>query len=141
MNEDELNNFCDQVNCIDWKVINNLNESKKDTVRVVETLNAVEISDIQEHATEYHDAGINAIKAGKVACVLLAGGQGTRLGLDKSKGTLNVGINKDLYLFEQLINNTLDVVKDAGVYVTLYIMTSDKNHDDTVAFFKEHHYF
>ena len=28
-----------------------------------------------------------------------------------------------------------------GAYVPLYIMTSDKNNEDTVAFFEEHNYF
>ena len=51
------------------------------------------------------------------------------------------GINKDLFLFEQLINNLLDVVNQSGAYVPLYIMTSDKNNDDTVAFFEEHNFF
>ena len=93
-------------------------------------------------STDTHSPiSVEAIKAGKVAAVLLAGGQGTRLGLDKPKGTLNVGINKDLFLFEQLINNLLDVVNQSGAYVPLYIMTSDKNNNDTVAFFEEHNFF
>ena len=77
-------------------------------------MEAVEIKDIKANKDKYTAKGIEAIKAGKVAAVLLAGGQGTRLGLDKPKGTLNVGINKDLFLFEQLINNLLDVVNQSG---------------------------
>ena len=73
--------------------------------------------------------------------MLLAGGQGTRLGLDKPKGTLNIGINRELYLFEQLIYNLMDVTKEAGVSVPLYIMTSNINNQDTVTFFEEHNYF
>ncbi len=33
------------------------------------------------------------------------------------------------------------VNEKCGVRVPLYIMTSDKNHEATVAFWKEHHYF
>ena len=91
--------------------------------------------------TEFEAAGIEALKAEKVGAVLLAGGQGTRLGLDKPKGMLNVGIHKELYLFECLINNILDVVKITGHYIPLYIMTSVKNNDETVLFFEEHNYF
>ena len=79
--------------------------------------------------------------AGKVGAVLLAGGQGTRLGLDRPKGTLNIGINRELYLFEQLIRNLTDVTDEAGAYLPLYIMTSNINHDDTKVFFEEHGYF
>lgn len=141
MNETELNEFIKQVKSIDWNAIENIHESYVDSNKVISPLDAVEISDIKKHSDEYYEVGIKAIQSKKVACVLLAGGQGTRLGLDKPKGTLNVGIHKDLYLFEQLINNTLKVVNDAGTYIPLYIMTSDKNHEDTVSFFKEHHYF
>ena len=73
--------------------------------------------------------------------MLLAGGQGTRLGLDKPKGMLNVGVTKTLYLFERLIHNIMDVVNRTGAWMPLYIMTSDKNNADTVGFFEEHNYF
>ena len=65
------------------------------------------------------------MREGKVGAVLLAGGQGTRLGLDKPKGTLNIGINRTLYLFEQLVRNLMDVTEEAGAYVPL---NHDKQH-------------
>ena len=73
--------------------------------------------------------------------MLLAGGMGTRLGSDHPKGMYNIGITKDVYIFQRLIENLLDVVKEAEAYVPLYVMTSDKNHEDTTAFLKEHDYF
>ena len=132
-----------QVASIDWSVVESINHKAEDNSsdRKIEPLEAVEIKDIKANKDKYTAKGIEAINAGKVAAVLLAGGQGTRLGLDKPKGTLNVGINKDLFLFEQLINNLLDVVNQSGAYVPLYIMTSDKNNNDTVAFFEEHNFF
>ncbi len=132
-----------QVAKIDWSVVEQIH-NKADVAAVekkVEPLNAVEKKDIEANKEKYQAAGVKAIKEGKVAAVLLAGGQGTRLGLDKPKGTLNVGVNKDLFLFEQLIKNLMDVVNVTGAWVPLYVMTSDKNNDDTVAFFKEHDYF
>ena len=96
---------------------------------------------IEEKREIYEKTGIDAIRAGKLALVLLSGGQGTRLGYDHPKGMFNVGINKDLYIFECLINNTMKVVKKAGCFIPFYIMTSSINNDETVAFFKEHDYF
>ena len=102
---------------------------------------AVEIPEIEARREEFTQAGLEAIRAGKVGAVLLAGGMGTRLGLDKPKGELNVGITRTLYLFERLVNNLQDVTALAGVSIPLYIMTSEKNHEDTVSFFEEHDFF
>lgn len=132
-----------QIEVIDFSVLHNLNaEKNSNSVRgKFEPLGAVTIDDIAKNSDEYIKAGIEAIKAGKAAAVLLAGGQGTRLGFDKPKGMFNIGVNKELYIFECLINNLMDVVKLADTRIPLYIMTSEKNHKDTTEFFKEKNYF
>lgn len=107
----------------------------------ISPLGAVEIAEINQRREEFEQAGYDAIRKGKVAALLLAGGMGTRLGLDKPKGELNVGIDKTLYLFECLIHNLMDVTSVAGNSIPLYIMTSEKNNDETIAFFEEHDYF
>lgn len=127
---------------IDWSVFDHI--ERKETVNergVFAPLEAVEISEIQERKEEFREIGLKAIREGKVGAVLLAGGQGTRLGLDKPKGTLNIGVERELYLFEQLLRNLMDVTDEAGVYVPLYIMTSNINDGDTKAFLEEHSYF
>ena len=73
--------------------------------------------------------------------MLLAGGQGTRLGLEGPKGMLNIGVNKEIFLFERLIGNLMEVVEKTGAWIPLFIMTSEKNNEDTVTFFKEKNYF
>ena len=143
LEDDAAKKLISQVAMIDWKVVESINDKSDSSSedKKIEPLEAVEIKDIKANKEKYTAKGVEAIKNGKVAAVLLAGGQGTRLGLDKPKGTLNVGVNKDLFLFGQLIRNLLDVVDMTGAYVPLYIMTSDKNNEDTVAFFEEHNYF
>lgn len=127
---------------IDWTILNHI--ERKETVNergVFAPLDAVEVSDIEAGKEKFLKLGLDAIRAGKVGAVLLAGGQGTRLGLDKPKGTLNIGVDRELYLFEQLFRNLMDVTEQAEAYVPMYIMTSNINHDDTVNFFEEHAYF
>jgi UDP-N-acetylglucosamine/UDP-N-acetylgalactosamine diphosphorylase len=127
---------------IDWEILDNI--TRKETVNERGTfapLDAVEVSEIKARGAEFKEIGLASIRRGEVGAVLLAGGQGTRLGLDKPKGTLKIGIDKDLYLFEQLIRNLQDVTEEAGVAVPLYIMTSNINNADTVSFFEEHNYF
>ena len=132
-----------QIEMTDFSVLENLNmENRHSSKRgKFEPLGAVTIEDIARNRDKYYSAGAEAIKNGKVATVLLAGGQGTRLGFDKPKGMFDIGVTKELYIFECLINNMLDVVKDMGVYIPLYIMTSKINHNDTVDFFEKKNYF
>ena len=101
----------------------------------------MELDEIEADYDTFKNTGVEAIKAGKVGAILLAGGMGTRLGSDNPKGMYNVGVNRELYIFECLINNLMDVVNQTGAWVPLYIMTSDKNNKDTVEFFEEHNYF
>lgn len=108
---------------------------------VISPLGAMELSEIEANRESFTKTGIEAIKAGKVGAVLLAGGMGTRLGSDNPKGMYNVGITRELYIFECLINNLLDVVKQADAWVDLFVMTSDKNNDATIGFLTEHDFF
>lgn len=131
-----------QIENIDWNLLELLKNKEAEAARgVIEPLDAVEVSEIEACKDQYYARGIEAIRAGKVGAVLLAGGQGTRLGFDKPKGMFNVGVKKELYIFEQLINNVTKVAKAAGAWIPFYIMTSDKNNEDTVNFFKEKNYF
>lgn len=46
-----------------------------------------------------------------------------------------------MFIFQLLIEHTLDIVKMADTWIHFFIMTNEKNHDDTTSFFKEHDYF
>ncbi|MCR5718590.1 MAG: UDPGP type 1 family protein [Oscillospiraceae bacterium] len=107
----------------------------------LEPLGALTLAEIAENREHFESAGLEAIRQGKVGAVLLAGGMGTRLGFDKPKGMFNIGVNRELYIFECLIHNLMDVTQQAGAFVPLYIMTSEKNDEDTREFFEEMKYF
>lgn len=131
-----------QIEDTDFGVLASVKDHKGGTVRgKITPLAAMELSQIEAEHEKYKEKGLEAIRKGKVGAVLLAGGMGTRLGSDHPKGMYNIGITKDVYIFQRLIENLLDVVKEAEAYVPLYVMTSDKNHEDTTAFLKEHDYF
>jgi UDP-N-acetylglucosamine/UDP-N-acetylgalactosamine diphosphorylase len=131
-----------QVERIDWSIVDMAKQENTAQERgKLEPLSALEVSEIEKDKTKYEEIGLDAIRAGKVGAVLLAGGQGTRLGSDGPKGKYNIGLTKDVYIFERLIRNLFDVTDKAGCYVPLYVMTSDKNNDETIAFFEEKAYF
>ena len=107
----------------------------------IRPIDGLKIPAIEARKAEFEAIGVEAVKNGKVGAVLLAGGMGTRLGVDGPKGAYNIGITKPLYIFEQQMRNLAEVNAKCGTIVPLYIMTSDKNHEQTVAFWKEHGYF
>lgn len=107
----------------------------------IEPLAAMQIDEIEEKKQHFTDIGLEAIRANKVGAVLLAGGMGTRLGSDSPKGVYNIGVTKDLYIFECLIRNLMRVTALAGNPIHLFVMTSDKNHEETVSFFEKHDFF
>lgn len=143
LDEKEKIKLLSQIELIDFSVLENLSEENRHSSKrgKFEPLGAVTIEDIARNSDKYYSVGTEAIKNGKVAAVLLAGGQGTRLGFEKPKGMFDIGVTRELYIFECLINNLLKVVERTGAFVPLYIMTSEKNHDDTVNFFEEKNYF
>ncbi len=142
LSHEEQERLAAQLSLVDWSLLSLPKGENHTNIRgKLEPLGATELSEIEKDRSRYIEAGLDAIRAGKVAAVMLAGGQGTRLGWDKPKGTYNIGITRPLYIFECLIRNLQEVTEAAGCPIPLYIMTSDKNNADTVAFFEEHDYF
>ena len=129
-----------QLENMDWTYLDLIHENVQQRGSFA-PLGAMELSEIEERREEFKQIGLDAVKSTKVGAILLAGGQGTRLGFDKAKGMFNIGVNKELYIFEQLIANLKKVTEEAGAWVPLYIMTSEKNDVQTRAFFAEHAFF
>lgn len=131
-----------QIEATDFSVLDSLKEHKEGAARgKITPLACMQLSQIEERKAEFVKTGLEAIRQGKVGAVLLAGGMGTRLGSDAPKGVYNIGITKEVYIFQRLIENLMDVVRQAEAWIPLYVMTSDKNHEATVSFLKEHDYF
>lgn len=142
IDEEQKASLLRQIADLDLSLLELIQDGAKEVAKgKLEPLGAVTLEEIQRKKGQYEKTGLDAIKACKVGAVLLAGGQGTRLGLDKPKGMLNVGVNRELYLFEQLVNNLMQVVKEAEAWVPLLVMTSEKNNEDTTKFFEENDYF
>ena len=139
LSEDEQEGLLEEIDRIDFDLINISN--KTEGKGKISPLDAMTLGEIEQHKDELRETGLRAIREGEAAAVLLAGGQGTRLGLDGPKGTLNVGKTRQLYIFQCLVENLLKVKEEAGTWIPLLIMTSDKNDAATRTFFEEHGYF
>ena len=139
LTEQEQYEMVRQIESLDFSVLNTQdNEQKRG---VFAPLFATTLSEIEQNRERYTEIGLQAIRHGKVGAVLLAGGQGSRLGFDHPKGMFNIGIDRQLYIFECLINNLLDVVKQADAWIPLFIMTSVENNKETREFFEKNDYF
>lgn len=84
--------------------------------------------------------GEQALAAGRIGAVLVAGGQGSRLGCEGPKGLYRVGPISDASLFELLLGGLLAVRRRHGRDVPLAIMTSAATDAGTRAFLAAHEY-
>ena len=120
LNRKERASLLSQVEQIDWSLLKLLDRKEMKVEKgELAPLGCLEIPEIEARRDEFEKAGIEALKAEKVGAVLLAGGQGTRLGYDGPKGTFPIGVTRELYIFECLINNMMDVVKRTGAWIPL----------------------
>lgn len=103
----------------------------------------------QEDIQRWYNEGLDLIAENKVGVVLMAGGQGTRLGSSAPKGCFDIGLPSKKSLFqiqaerirkiEQLAAQKAGHGKD--VTVPWYVMTSGPTRGPTESFFQEHNYF
>ncbi|PCD45951.1 hypothetical protein AU210_001369 [Fusarium oxysporum f. sp. radicis-cucumerinum] len=98
--------------------------------------------------SKWYDSGLDLISKGQVAVVLMAGGQGTRLGSSAPKGCYDIGLPSHKSLFqlqgERIVKvQELAAKKSAGSspVVPWYVMTSGPTRGPTEKFFQENNYF
>ena len=85
--------------------------------------------------------GEEELRAGRVGVLVVAGGQGSRLGFDGPKGCCPVGPVSGEPLFRFHARKVLALGRRYGRPVPLYVMTSATNDAATRAFFEERGFF
>lgn len=92
-------------------------------------------------AAEWRQRGLDAIHEGKVGIILLAGGQGTRLGSSQPKGCYDIGLPSSKSLFQLQAERIGKLQKLAQGTLPWYVMTSGPTRQATEAFFQKNDYF
>lgn len=98
---------------------------------------------------KWYNTGLGLVADNKVAVVLMAGGQGTRLGSSDPKGCFNIGLPSKKSLFQLQAERIYKIQelaqkyggKDTIAAVPWYVMTSGPTRKPTEKFFQEHNYF
>ena len=79
--------------------------------------------------------GADALAAGEMGVVMVAGGSGTRLGFEGPKGTFPIGPVSSASLFQIHAEKISRLGRRFGRVIPLYVMTSPENHAATLDFF------
>jgi UDP-N-acetylglucosamine/UDP-N-acetylgalactosamine diphosphorylase len=85
--------------------------------------------------------GEEALRQGQVAVLLVAGGQGSRLGFDHPKGMYPVGPVSKKSLFAIHAEKVLAMSRRYQTRLPYLVMTSPATHDETLDYFRRHEYF
>lgn len=147
LKEDRQNALLKQVAAVDFKTVAHIRAllAKKPAGAaagsVGRMLPAPVVSLDAAGRAEPRVAGENALRGGQVGVILVAGGQGTRLGYDGPKGTYRLAPLSGASLFEIHARKILSLEKRYGTQIPFYIMTSEGNDADTRAFFEKNRYF
>lgn len=106
------------------------------------------INSSKDTLKKWETEGLDLIRKGKVGIILMAGGQGTRLGSNSPKGCYDVGLPSHKSLFQIQVERVRRLEKLAAgddgkelKLLTLYVMTSGPTRHSTENFFKDNDYF
>ena len=138
----QQNGLIEQIESIDFDIIEQLlakdrgSESAGETPqnkaqRATSPAELMRLPKSDDDKSEWDQAtrkGEEMLAAGKVGVILVAGGQGTRLGFDKPKGMYPIGPVSGNSLFQILVEQVIARSQRAGISIPYYVMTSDATH-------------
>ena len=139
------------INQITHKALHPQNTGKEEETRLEplpETATASILDSEAGDIERWYDSGLDLVAGGQVAVVLMAGGQGTRLGSSAPKGCFNIGLPSQKSLFEIQAQRIWKVQQLAekksgkkNIVIPWYVMTSGPTRGPTELYFQEHNYF
>lgn len=137
-----------QIESIDFALIDRLREKWIDSTpepeafKRIEPVPVIPAADLSRpDAKEAWESGEQALRDGRVGLVLVAGGQGTRMGFDGPKGAFPIGPVSGRSLFAFHAEKIHNAQTRYSCVLPWYIMVGETNEADTKAFFEEHNFF
>src|SRR5207237_10643700 len=107
----------------------------------LERIEPVPVIPAEAHTRETRRRGEEVLRRGEVAVLVVAGGQGSRLGFERPKGMFPIGPVSNKSLFQLHAEKVLALARRYGRSVPFLVMTSDATHAETEGFFREQGHF
>src|SRR6516162_7197313 len=143
LNDDERRGLLSQLQALDLVQLRQLNDKRDQAIAVpsADRIAPVPVIGKDADVAEARRLGSESLRRGEVAVLLVAGGQGSRLGFDHPKGMFPIGPVSNKPLFQLHVEKVLATSRRYSKTVPLLVMTSPATDAETKAFFEQHKYF
>jgi UDP-N-acetylglucosamine/UDP-N-acetylgalactosamine diphosphorylase len=159
LTHDQRQALANQLNALDIERVNHIyhtsvaavqNDDHKDLIEPLPKGASDSAFRCTKQSQRWREIGLNAIAHGQVGVLLMAGGQGTRLGSSAPKGCYDIGLpsHKTLFQYQAERITRLQHVAECyagkpsgSVVIPWYVMTSGPTRRETEEFFKSNSYF
>jgi UDP-N-acetylglucosamine/UDP-N-acetylgalactosamine diphosphorylase len=140
LSETERQELVDQLRNINFDHLRELYRQRDWAVSLpsVDKIQPVPVVQLSDDSCSARQAGEIALRRGEIAVLVVAGGQGSRLGFDHAKGMFPISPVKNKSLFQIHAEKVLALSRRYGRPIPFLVMTSPATHGETERFFLEH---
>jgi UDP-N-acetylglucosamine/UDP-N-acetylgalactosamine diphosphorylase len=128
--------YLERLDAIDWDEL--AQEGAPAESGTTEPPRVITLAEHRQRAGELHPQGEAAYRAGRVAVLMVAGGQGTRLGSSGPKGCYRLAPHSGKSIYQLQAEKVLAAQRRFGVPLLFLIMTSPMTDAETREFFAAH---
>jgi UDP-N-acetylglucosamine/UDP-N-acetylgalactosamine diphosphorylase len=143
LDEDQGRKLLAQLRATDFDLLKRLYAERARTFAVPtrDRISPVPVDRLDPADRTTTERGEQALRRGEVAVLVVAGGQGIRLGCDHPKGMFPIGPVTNKPRFQIHAEKVCALARRYGKPIPFLVMTSPATHEETEAFFKQHNYF
>ena len=131
--------FLRRLSEIDWDELEHMPDPP--SPEAVEPARVLTAGELRARRDELRGAGEEAYRGGRVGVLMVAGGQGTRLGYPGPKGELPLAPHSRKTIYQLQAEKVLSLSRRVGRAVPFLVMTSAATDAETRAFFAAHAFF